>query len=87
MGFFSTILVGLIAGWLAEQVTGRNHGLLTNLIVGIIGALVGGLIVTSLLGFEYRRGFNLASIAAATVGAVVFLYVLEWLQRDRPRVR
>ena len=42
---------GLIAGWLAERITGRSRGLLTNLFVGIIGAFLGGFIFSSLLGF------------------------------------
>lgn len=87
MGLFSMIIVGLIAGWLAEQFTGREHGLLTNIIVGIVGALVGGLLVSSILGFDYQRGFNLASIAVATLGAILFLYALEWLRGDRRRLR
>ena len=67
--------MGIIAGWLAERITGRNHGLLTNLIVGIVGAFLGGFIFSSLLGFRYEEGFNLPSIVVATVGAVVLLAV------------
>ena len=39
MGIIAWIIIGIIAGWLAEQIMGRNHGLLTNLIVGVVGAL------------------------------------------------
>jgi uncharacterized membrane protein YeaQ/YmgE (transglycosylase-associated protein family) len=80
MGLIAWIIVGLIAGWLAEQFTGREHGLLKNLIVGVVGAIVGGAVFTSLLGFNYYRGLNLATIFVATVGAVIFLYVLDWLR-------
>jgi len=69
------IVVGIIAGWLAERITGRNHGLLTNLVVGIIGAFLGGFVFSSLLGFRYEEGFNLASIVVATVGAVILLAI------------
>ena len=75
MGFIAWIVVGLIAGWLAEQIAGREHGLLTNLVVGVIGALVGGFVFGSILGFRYDEGFNLATIAIATGGAVLFLSV------------
>ena len=44
MGFFAWIFVGLIAGWLAEQIAGREHGLVTNFVVGVIGAVIGGLL-------------------------------------------
>jgi uncharacterized membrane protein YeaQ/YmgE (transglycosylase-associated protein family) len=73
MSILAWIVVGLIAGWLAERITGRNHGLLTNLIVGIVGAFVGGFLFSSLLGFRYEEGFNLASIMVATIGAVALL--------------
>jgi uncharacterized membrane protein YeaQ/YmgE (transglycosylase-associated protein family) len=75
MSILAWIVVGLIAGWLAERITGRNHGLLTNLFVGIIGAFVGGFLFSSLLGFRYEEGFNLASILVATIGAVALLAV------------
>ena len=76
MSILAWIIVGLIAGWLAERITGRNHGLLTNLIVGIVGAFVGGFLFSSLLGFRYEEGLNLPSIVVATVGAVVLLALL-----------
>jgi uncharacterized membrane protein YeaQ/YmgE (transglycosylase-associated protein family) len=75
MSILAWIVVGLIAGWLAERITGRSHGLLTNLFVGIIGAFVGGFLFSSLLGFRYEEGFNLASILVATIGAVALLAV------------
>jgi uncharacterized membrane protein YeaQ/YmgE (transglycosylase-associated protein family) len=81
------IVVGLIAGWIAEQITGREHGLLTNLLVGIIGAFVGGFLFSTLLGFEYREGFNIASIVVATVGAVVFLFILSWFRGEQRTIR
>jgi uncharacterized membrane protein YeaQ/YmgE (transglycosylase-associated protein family) len=75
MSIIAWIIVGIIAGWIAEKVMGREHGLLTNLIVGVIGAFVGGFLLSTILGFEFQRGFNLASIVTATVGAVVFLFI------------
>jgi uncharacterized membrane protein YeaQ/YmgE (transglycosylase-associated protein family) len=81
------IIVGLIAGWLAEQITGRDQGLLTNLLVGIVGAFVGGFLFSTLLGFEYRQGFNIASIIVATVGAIVFLFILSWIRGESRQIR
>lgn len=75
MSILAWIVVGIIAGWLAERITGRNHGLLTNLIVGVIGAFLGGFIFSSVLGFRYEEGLNLPSIVVATVGAVLLLAV------------
>jgi len=76
MSILAWLVVGIIAGWLAERITGRNHGLLTNLLVGILGAFLGGFVFSSLLGFRYEQGFNVPSIAVATVGAVVLLAIL-----------
>ena len=75
MSILAWIVVGIIAGWLAERITRRNHGLLTNLVVGIVGAFLGGFVFSSLLGFGYEEGFNLASIVVATAGAVLLLAI------------
>ena len=83
MNIIACVVVGILAGWIAERITGRNHGLLTNLIVGIIGAFVGGFIFSSLLGFRYAEGFNLPSIIVATVGAVVLLAIFGGFQNRR----
>jgi len=42
VGFFGMLIVGILAGWIAEKVTASDHGLLTNLLVGIAGSFVGG---------------------------------------------
>jgi uncharacterized membrane protein YeaQ/YmgE (transglycosylase-associated protein family) len=83
MNIIACVVVGILAGWIAERITGRNHGLLTNLIVGIIGAFVGGFIFSSLLGFRYAEGFNLPSLIVATVGAVVLLAIFGGFQNRR----
>lgn len=83
MNIIACLVVGILAGWLAERITGRNHGLLTNLIVGIVGALIGGFLISSLLGFQYVEGFNLPSIIVATLGAVVLLAVFGGFQSRR----
>jgi uncharacterized membrane protein YeaQ/YmgE (transglycosylase-associated protein family) len=73
VGILSYIIVGLVAGWLAGRITGRRHRLLANMIVGIVGALIGAFVFTSVFGFRYDPGINLASVAVATVGSVLFL--------------
>lgn len=83
VNFIACIVVGILAGWIAERITGRNHGLVTNLIVGVIGAFIGGFLVSSLLGFEYAEGFNLPSILVATIGAVLLLGILGGFRSRR----
>ena len=87
MSIVAWLIVGLIAGWLAEQITGRDHGLLTNLVVGLVGAFIGGFVFSSLLGFEYREGLNFASIIVATVGAIILLFIVSWFRGSQQRIR
>ena len=83
VSIIGAIVVGILAGWIAERITGRNHGLLTNLIVGVVGAFIGGFLVSSLLGFRYAEGFNLPSILVATMGAVLLLGILGGFRSRR----
>lgn len=80
MGFFAWIIIGIVAGWLAEQIMGRNHGLITNLIVGVIGALIGGFLYSNLLGGS-ANGSWIVGIIVATVGAVILLFLLGLIKR------
>jgi uncharacterized membrane protein YeaQ/YmgE (transglycosylase-associated protein family) len=83
MNIIACVVVGIIAGWLAERITGRNHGLLMNLIVGIIGASIGGFLATSVLGLHFVEGFNIATIAVATSGAVLLLAIFGGIRQNR----
>ena len=62
---------------LCEKVTGSDHGLLTNLVVGVIGAFLGGFLA-SLLGIQLF-GF-IGALVVATIGAVLFLYVWRMIR-------
>lgn len=79
VGILGAIIVGLLAGWIAENLMGGNYGLLTSLVVGLIGALIGPVILGS-LGLMPSSGGFLPSLAVSTVGAVVFLFVLRLFQ-------
>jgi uncharacterized membrane protein YeaQ/YmgE (transglycosylase-associated protein family) len=83
MNILACIIVGIIAGWLAERIMRRDHGLLVNLIVGIVGALIGGFLTSTVLGLRYDEGFNLPSIAVATLGAVILLSIFGGGRRSR----
>ena len=74
VGLIGALVIGILAGWIAEKVMSRNHGLLTNLIVGVIGSFVGAA-VASLLGFAYA-GF-LPSLVVSAGGAILFLFILD----------
>jgi len=74
VGFFGMLIIGLIAGWVAEKATASDHGLLTNLLVGIAGSFVGGSLAGA-LGIQFY-GF-LGSLIVASVGAVLVLFVWQ----------
>ena len=80
VGIIGWIIIGILAGWIAEKVMKRNHGLLTNLIVGVVGALLGGFLA-GLLGLG-ASGW-IGSLLIATVGAVLLLAILGALKGRR----
>ncbi|NNF56980.1 MAG: GlsB/YeaQ/YmgE family stress response membrane protein [Rhodothermaceae bacterium] len=80
MGILAWIVIGIIAGWLAEQIMKSSMGLPMNLLVGVIGAFVGGF-VFNLFGGAGVTGFNLYSILVATVGAVLLLWVVGLVKK------
>ena len=80
MGIIGWIVIGIVAGWLAEKVMGRSHGLVTNLIVGIVGALLGGFIAGQFLGMDVG-GFNWMTLLVAFLGACLLLFLLGLVKR------
>ena len=73
VGIIGMVVIGLIAGYVAEKLTESDHGLFTNLVVGLIGAFVGG-IIASAVGIPAQVGF-LGSLVVATLGAILLLFV------------
>ena len=85
MGILAWLVVGLIAGFLANLIVNRGGGgLLFSLVIGVIGALVGGFLFNQ-FGEPGVSGINLYSILVATVGAVVVLFIYHLLMRGRAR--
>lgn len=73
------LLIGLAAGWLAGQIfKGHDFGLVLNMVIGCIGALVGGFLV-HLIGF-HQYGI-IANLITATIGALVLLFVAQKLKK------
>lgn len=71
------IVLGGLAGWIASMIMGRNAqmGIIANIIVGIIGAFLGGLLM-NLIGTSGVTGFNLWSLLVAILGAVILLFIV-----------
>ena len=73
------LVIGVVAGWLAGVlVKGSGYGILGDLVIGIVGAFVGGF-VFSLLGLSGTG--RMGSLVTATVGAIVLLVVVRFLKR------
>ncbi len=79
MGILSWIIVGLIAGWLAGLVMkGSGYGALGDIILGIIGAIIGGFLASAIFGLtDAVNGINLTSIVVAFIGAVVLVAIVR----------
>ena len=78
VGIIGAIIIGIFAGWIAEQIMKRNHGLLTNLIVGLVGSFLGAFLA-NILGITW--GGWIGSLVISTIGAVVLLFLLGLVKR------
>jgi uncharacterized membrane protein YeaQ/YmgE (transglycosylase-associated protein family) len=82
-GIISWIVFGALAGWVASMIAGENarQGWLGNIIVGIIGAFLGGLIFGLLFGGgTFTLAWNVGSFIAAVIGAIILLFILRAVQ-------
>jgi uncharacterized membrane protein YeaQ/YmgE (transglycosylase-associated protein family) len=84
MNWIVWIIFGALAGWIASIIMGKNKrmGAIANIIVGIVGAFIGGYIM-EFFGASGVTGFNFYSLFVAIVGAVVLLFVLGLFSRRR----
>ncbi len=72
VGFIGMLIIGLLAGYIAEKVTASDHGLLTNLLVGLAGSFVGGTLA-NVVNIEFYGW--LGNLLVATIGAVLLLWI------------
>ena len=88
MGFIVWLIVGGVVGWLASLImrTDAQQGIFLNIIVGIIGALLAGLIISPLVGVgTINQGVTLATFLVSLVGAVILLAIVNLFRRGRAR--
>jgi len=78
VGFLGLLIIGILAGYIAEKVTASDHGLLTNLLVGIAGSFVGGTLA-NLLHIEFYGW--LGNLIVASIGAILVLWIWRSLRR------
>lgn len=87
MGLLLTLLLGGIAGWLASLVTNRDaeQGLLMNIVVGIIGAILANWVLAPIFGIRAELDFSLAGFLMSVAGAVVLLIIVNLFTRKKIR--
>lgn len=80
MGIILWIIFGALVGWIASLImrTDEEQGMVANIIIGIVGAFIGGA-VSSLLGGPTVSGFNVMSIVVAVFGATALLFFIRLL--------
>ena len=85
MDLLAWLVVGLIAGWLAGQVMkGGGFGLIGDIVVGVVGAMLGGFLAVEFLGMANPvSGINIPSIIVAFVGAVILIALLRMISGRR----
>ncbi len=86
MGIIGWLVIGALAGWIASMITGNNKqmGAGKNILVGIIGGFIGGLVM-NLLGGYGITGFNLWSLLVAVLGSVILLWIVNAFSRRKSR--
>lgn len=77
MGIIAWIVVGAIAGFIANQIMGSRDGLLRMIVLGVVGGLVGGFVAATVLKVGSVDGINVESIVIATLGAIAVVFLVN----------
>lgn len=84
MGIIAWIVLGLISGFLASKIVNKTgEGLVVDILLGVVGAIVGGFVFTRFFGFAGVTGFNIYSLFVAVIGAVIVLLLYHLIFRRR----
>ena len=82
MSFLGWIIIGGLAGWIASKFMGtdKDQGVIANIIVGVIGAFIGGFVI-NLIGGPGLTGFSVWSFVVALIGSVILLWILKAIRK------
>jgi uncharacterized membrane protein YeaQ/YmgE (transglycosylase-associated protein family) len=86
MGIIAWIVLGAIAGFLANLLVGGREGLIGTIVLGIVGAIVGGWLAGIFLKLKDPTGINVESIVVSVIGAIIVLFVYRALAGRRRTV-
>ena len=80
MSVLGWIILGLIAGFVGSKIVNKTgQGMILDIVLGIVGAIVGGFLATNVLGFGGVSGFNIYSLLVAIAGSIVVLLIYRAL--------
>ena len=89
MNFIIWLVVGGLIGWVASMImkTDAQQGIILNIVVGIVGALLGGWFLTPLLGAGTinQNDFSIAGLGVSLLGAIILLAIVNLIRRGSPR--
>jgi uncharacterized membrane protein YeaQ/YmgE (transglycosylase-associated protein family) len=88
MGIIIWLIIGGVVGWLASIImkTDGQQGILLNVVVGIIGALLAGFLISPLLGIgTINSGLSVGTFLVSLGGAIILLAIVNLIRRGRPR--
>lgn len=89
INFIVWLILGGIIGWLASLVmkTDQQQGIFLNIVVGIVGAMIGGLVISPLLGASTinQNDFSIAGLIVSFIGALILLAIVNLVRRGRVR--
>jgi uncharacterized membrane protein YeaQ/YmgE (transglycosylase-associated protein family) len=83
MGIISWIVLGAIAGWITNLIMGGKEGVIGTILLGIVGAIVGGWLAGTVLKVADVTGLNIESIVVAVIGAVIVVAIYRLVVRRR----
>ena len=85
INFIVWLIVGAVIGWVASSLMGQRQGLLLNIIVGIVGAFLAGIVLTPYFGISTinQNDFSFPALMVSLLGAVILLAVVSLFRRQR----
>jgi uncharacterized membrane protein YeaQ/YmgE (transglycosylase-associated protein family) len=82
MGIIATIIIGLAAGWITGLIMkGSGFGVIGDLILGLIGSVVGGWVAGLIFGVDMTTGINLTTLVVSVIGAVIVVFLVGLVKR------
>ena len=83
MGLIAWIIFGALAGWITSKIAGTDEeqGWLMNIVLGIVGAIVGGFIWNLITDGDFDPGFNIGSLIIAILGGLIISYLARFISR------